>query len=546
MRANPWAMVPPPPTAADTSGAGLSSAADGGGGGSDGGGGGDGREHLDHHVQLLQKLLALQEANPDDADVAAQISAAKSILRTAVHVQPHAATAATAAGDASPAASTSAASAQPPGAAACANPWVSLPPSVGSGGPGAAVEALAPVRAAPANPWGDDDEARGDGDVAAAAAAATGGTVSPGRTLTWAEGLARATADADAASAAAGGVVTAGRSSTGAGAGAGAGAGGADGRLRHPSDAWEEERRHSADRAARGSVDFSSDFLAHSLLASVTGASVAAAGGAAVESEAAAAARVAAAAAALVAGPPPPNAPASSDEPADESRRSSASSAAAAPSAPSAAAAATPSLLGGPATFCSGGRSAVLSTHETIVASMVMSDYFDEARPVAATLRRAWQLHAASGGLMAVRRVAVVHSLMREDRRMSDSGRGVVSTGKLITVYLVRARVGPFECTTTHRFSDFVRLCRALQAAFSKLKPWPPSAAKLNAERRNLQPHRHIEARMRLLQKFCDDMCARHELGGSKLMVSFFWPSAERGDGDGSVVAPDGSRASML
>ena len=186
-------------------------------------------------------------------------------------------------------------------------------------------------------------------------------------------------------------------------------------------------------------------------------------------------------------------------------------------------------------------------THETIVASMVMSDYFDEARPVAPTLRRAWQLHAASGGRMAVRRVALVHSLMREDRRASDSGRGAVPTGKVFTVYLVRVRVGPFECMTTHRFSDFVRLCHKLQAAFSKvIKPWPPSVAKLNAERRQLQPHRHIEARMRLLQKFCDDMCARHELGGSKLMVSFFWPSAERGDGDGSVVAPDGSKASML
>ena len=116
---------------------------------------------------------------------------------------------------------------------------------------------------------------------------------------------------------------------------------------------------------------------------------------------------------------------------------------------------------------------------------------------------------------------------------------------KLHTVYQVRARVGPFECSTAHRFSDFLRLCNELQQAFAKLK-FPPSAAKLNAERRQLQPHRHTEGRMRLLQRFCDDMCALHEVAGSQVMVAFFWPSGERGDGDGAVVAPDGSRASTF
>ena len=50
--------------------------------------------------------------------------------------------------------------------------------------------------------------------------------------------------------------------------------------------------------------------------------------------------------------------------------------------------------------------------------------------------------------------------------------------------------------------------------------------------------------RMRLLQRYCEDVCAQADIASSSVMVAFFWPSEERGDGP--VVAPDGSRATML
>ena len=49
---------------------------------------------------------------------------------------------------------------------------------------------------------------------------------------------------------------------------------------------------------------------------------------------------------------------------------------------------------------------------------------------------------------------------------------------------------------------------------------------------------------MRLLQRYCDDVCALRDMASSAVMVAFFWPS--EGRGDGVVVAPDGSRATML
>ena len=109
----------------------------------------------------------------------------------------------------------------------------------------------------------------------------------------------------------------------------------------------------------------------------------------------------------------------------------------------------------------------------------------------------------------------------------------------------MRARVGPFECSTSHRFSDFLRLQTQLQQGFPKVR-FPPSAIKLKESRLQLQPHRHTEGRMRMLQRYCDDVCALEDVASSTIMVSFFWPSAERGDGEGAVVAPDGSRASMI
>ena len=128
----------------------------------------------------------------------------------------------------------------------------------------------------------------------------------------------------------------------------------------------------------------------------------------------------------------------------------------------------------------------------------------------------------------------LVHSAMREDAK-----------AKLHTVYQVRARVGPFEVTTSHRSSDFLRLQTQLQQGFPKVR-FPPSAIKLKESRLQLQPHRHTEGRMRLLQKYCDDVCALSEVASSQLMVAFFWPSSERGDGEGAVVAPDGSKAKMI
>ena len=56
--------------------------------------------------------------------------------------------------------------------------------------------------------------------------------------------------------------------------------------------------------------------------------------------------------------------------------------------------------------------------------------------------------------------------------------------------------------------------------------------------------HRHTESRMRLLQRYCEDVCGPGDMASSSVMVAFFWPSEERGDGP--VVAPDGSRATML
>jgi hypothetical protein len=67
---------------------------------------------------------------------------------------------------------------------------------------------------------------------------------------------------------------------------------------------------------------------------------------------------------------------------------------------------------------------------------------------------------------------------------------------------------------------------------------------KLKEQRLQLQPHRHTESRMRLLQRYCEDVCALGDVASSAVMVAFFWPSEERGDGP--VVAPDGSRATML
>ena len=36
--------------------------------------------------------------------------------------------------------------------------------------------------------------------------------------------------------------------------------------------------------------------------------------------------------------------------------------------------------------------------------------------------------------------------------------------------------------------------------------------------------HRHTESRMRLLQRYCEDVCALGDVASSAVMVAFFWP----------------------
>ena len=106
---------------------------------------------------------------------------------------------------------------------------------------------------------------------------------------------------------------------------------------------------------------------------------------------------------------------------------------------------------------------------------------------------------------------------------------------------LVRARVGPFECTTYRRFSAFLELHRSLKAALPASAKLPRSRP-LRNERLQIQPHKHTEGRIRLLQKYVDELCAVPEASESAELAAFFWPEA----GDGSVVAPDGSKGTLF
>ena len=136
----------------------------------------------------------------------------------------------------------------------------------------------------------------------------------------------------------------------------------------------------------------------------------------------------------------------------------------------------------------------------------------------------------AATAKLAVRRVQLLASEMRE----GDGGR-------LHTVYRVRARVGPFECTTYRRFSAFLELHRSLKAALPASAKLPRSRP-LRNERLQIQPHKHTEGRIRLLQKYVDELCAVPEASESAELAAFFWPEA----GDGSVVAPDGSKGTLF
>ena len=104
-----------------------------------------------------------------------------------------------------------------------------------------------------------------------------------------------------------------------------------------------------------------------------------------------------------------------------------------------------------------------------------------------------------------------------------------------------RARVGPFECPTYRRFSAFLELHRSLKAALPASAKLPRSRP-LRNERLQIQPHKHTEGRIRLLQKYVDELCAVPEASESAELAAFFWPEA----GDGSVVAPDGSKGTLF
>ena len=180
----------------------------------------------------------------------------------------------------------------------------------------------------------------------------------------------------------------------------------------------------------------------------------------------------------------------------------------------------------------------------------MLSDYFSSER--CADVREMRR----TTGVSAVRRAQLTGSEMRE-----DEGPG----GKLHTVYKaprrpphtraprppppatrrsfrqVRSKIGPFECTCFRRFSEFLSLHAELKQNFKKGPV--PSGKKLRESKWEMRPERHIEARIRLLQTYCDQLCAAPEIAQSDLVISFFWPSGSRGDG--VVNAPDGSTASM-
>jgi hypothetical protein len=132
----------------------------------------------------------------------------------------------------------------------------------------------------------------------------------------------------------------------------------------------------------------------------------------------------------------------------------------------------------------------------------------------------------------------------------SASGSRKSRSRRMHTVYQLRARVGPFECTSFRRFSDFLQLQSRLQRAAGKgktarqhLLAATPTARKLRESKLSLASReRQVEQRLRMLQRYCTELCASPQLAQEELVTSFFWPN----DGSGSVVAPDGSVASML
>jgi len=155
-------------------------------------------------------------------------------------------------------------------------------------------------------------------------------------------------------------------------------------------------------------------------------------------------------------------------------------------------------------------------------------------------------------GRLVVRSAVVLGCEMRESAH-----------AKLHTVYRLEARVGPFECRSYRRFSDFVKLHAALKRELPRQR-MPRSAQRMLDDRLKpqhaakplpklpsplskvlqLRAHApHPEARLRLLQAYCEDLVTTPELAATDATITFFWPSSERGDG--ALVAPDGSRAAI-
>lgn len=131
----------------------------------------------------------------------------------------------------------------------------------------------------------------------------------------------------------------------------------------------------------------------------------------------------------------------------------------------------------------------------------------------------------------------------------SNEGQGKRRSRRVHVVYQLRARVGPFECTSYRRFSDFLKLQHKLRDAAGKekrarqaLAAATPSYAKLRESKLWIAPRaKVVEQRKQLLHRYCAELCAVPEYAQSELVTGFFWPS----DGTGSVVAPDGSVGSM-
>ena len=110
------------------------------------------------------------------------------------------------------------------------------------------------------------------------------------------------------------------------------------------------------------------------------------------------------------------------------------------------------------------------------------------------------------------------------------------------TVYEIRAQIGPFKCMVYRRFSDFITLVTNLRSKFPRLQ-LGVAMKRFTEEKLQPQPLRNSERRRRLLQSFCDDVCSTPELAHCEQVITFLWPSHERGDGN--LVAPDGSEATI-